>query len=104
MFTVLYKWRIKPHLEQQFVENWSARTAYLREKYDSLGSRLHRGSDGIWYGYAQWKSAEQREKVFDAESSEVSETSQKMREAIEESFPEIQLEVISDYLILPVKL
>jgi len=104
MFTVLYRWRIKPNLEQQFVENWSARTTYLREKYDSLGSRLHRGSDGIWYGYAQWKSAEQREKAFDAESSEVSETSQKMREAIEESFPEIQLEVISDYLILPVKL
>ena len=104
MFNVLYRWRIKPNLEQQFVENWSARTAYLREKYDSLGSRLHRGSDGIWYGYAQWKSAEQREKAFDAESSEVSETSQKMREAIKESFPEIQLEVISDYLILPVKL
>ncbi|MDQ3061562.1 MAG: antibiotic biosynthesis monooxygenase [Acidobacteriota bacterium] len=104
MFVVLYRWRIRPNLEQQFVENWSARTAYLREKYDSLGSRLHRGSDGIWYGYAQWKSAEQREKAFDAESSEVSETSQKMREAIEESFPEIQLEVISDYLILPVKL
>ncbi|MBA4183320.1 MAG: antibiotic biosynthesis monooxygenase [Acidobacteria bacterium] len=103
MFNVLYRWRIKPNLEQQFVENWSARTAYLREKYDSLGSRLHRGSDGIWYGYAQWKSAEQREQVFNAESNTVSETSQKMREAIEESLPEIQLEITSDYLISPEK-
>jgi hypothetical protein len=98
MFVVLYRWRIRVNLEQQFVENWSARTAYLREKYDSLGSRLHRGSDGIWYSYAQWKSAEQREQAFDAESSKVSETSQKMREAIEENFPEIQLEITSDYL------
>ncbi|MBA3786790.1 MAG: antibiotic biosynthesis monooxygenase [Acidobacteria bacterium] len=103
MFVVLYRWRIRPNLEQQFVENWSARTAYLREKYDSLGSRLHRGSDGIWYGYAQWKSAEQREQVFNAESNTVSETSQKMREAIEESLPEIQLEITSDYLISPEK-
>jgi len=98
MFVVLYRWRIRVNLEQQFVENWSARTAYLREKYDSLGSRLHRGSDGIWYSYAQWKTAEQREQAFDAESSKVSETSQKMREAIEENFPEIQLEITSDYL------
>ncbi len=75
----------------------------MREKYDSLGSRLHRGSDGIWYGYAQWKSAEQREQVFNAESNTVSETSQKMREAIEESLPEIQLEITSDYLISPEK-
>ncbi|MDQ3748369.1 MAG: antibiotic biosynthesis monooxygenase [Acidobacteriota bacterium] len=104
MFVVLYRWRVRPNLEQQFVENWSARTAYLREKYDSLGSRLHRGSDGIWYSYAQWKSAEQREQAFNAESNTVSKTSQKFQEAIEESFPEIQLEVISDYLILPKKL
>ncbi len=104
MFVVLYRWRIKPNLERQFVENWSARTAYLREKYDSLGSRLHRGNDGIWYSYAQWKSVEQREQAFDAESNTVSETSQKFQEAIEETFPEIQLEITSDYLITPEKL
>ena len=98
MFVVLYRWRVSPNLEKQFVENWSARTAYLREKYDSLGSRLHRANDGIWYSYAQWKSVEQREQAFNAESNTVSETSQKMREAIEESFPEIQLEITSDYL------
>ncbi len=103
MFVVLYRWRVRPNLEQQFVENWSARTAYLREKYDSLGSRLHCGSDGIWYSYAQWKSAEQRDRAFDAESNMVYETSQKFQEAIEETFPEVQLEITSDYLISPEK-
>jgi len=101
MFVVLYRWRIKPNLEQQFVENWSARTAYLREKYDTLGSRLHRGNDGIYYSYAQWESAEQREQAFRIESNKISEAQEKFREAIEESFPEIQLEIISDYIISP---
>ena len=104
MFIVLYRWRVSPNLEQQFVENWSARSAYLREKYDSLGSRLHRGNDGVWYSYAQWKSVEQREQTFAAESNTVSDTSQKFQEAIEETFPEIQLDVISDYLIAPEKI
>ena len=101
MFVVLYRWRLDPKLEQQFVENWSARTAYLQEKYDSLGSRLHRGNDGIYYSYAQWKSAEQREQAFKSESNNASESVEKMREAIEESFPEIELETVSDFLILP---
>ena len=99
MFVVLYRWRVKEKMERQFIESWSERTAYLLEKYDTLGSRLHRGDDGIWYSYAQWKSAEQREQVFDAESSKVSEAHRKMQETIEENFPEIQLEVTSDYLI-----
>ncbi len=101
MFVVLYRWRIYANLERQFVENWSARTAYLQEKYGSLGSRLHRGNDEIWYSYAQWKTAEQREKAFDSESNNVSESVEKMREAIKESFPEIELEVVSDYPVLP---
>lgn len=101
MFIVLYRWHVKPHLESQFVENWSLRTAYLREKYDTLGSRLHRGNDGIWYSYAQWKSAEQREKAFALEANNLSEASQKFQEAIEETFPETQLEIVSDLMILP---
>ena len=103
MFVILYRWRIKPNFEAQFVESWSARTAYLREKYDTLGSRLHRGNDGIWYSYAQWKSAEQRTQAFALESKTISEASQKFQEAIEEIFPEIQLEIVSDLIILPEK-
>jgi hypothetical protein len=104
MFVILYRWRIKPNLEQQFVKSWSERTVYLRKKYDSLGSRLHRGRDGIWYSYAQWKSAEQRERAFQAESGADSEAIEKMRESIEESFPEIELETIADYMISPGKI
>ena len=101
MFVVLYRWRIFPNLERQFIENWSARTVYLQKKYNSRGSRLHRGSDDIFYAYAQWKSAEQRRRAFEAESDKRSESVEKMREAIKENFPEIELEMVSDYLISP---
>ncbi len=100
MFVVLYRWRIKEGMERQFVETWSERTAYLLEKYGSLGSRLHRGNDGICYSYAQWKSEVQRKRAFKAELSNTSETRRKFQEAVDEEFPEVELEVISDYLIL----
>lgn len=97
MFAILYRWRIKPEKEAQFIDAWSKITAYYRENFDSLGSRLHRGGDGIFYAYAQWKSAEQREEAF-AGSPDL-EVRAKMREAVEESFPEVRLEILSDYLI-----
>lgn len=97
MFVILYRWRIKSEKEAQFIEAWSEVTAYYRENFDSLGSRLHRGDDGIFYAYAQWKSAEQREKAF--ENAVELEAGTKMREAIEERFPEVRLEILSDYLI-----
>lgn len=97
MFVILYRWRIKPGKETQFIEAWSKITAYYRENFDSLGSRLHRGDDGIFYAYAQWKSAEARENAFSGTPDVTVRT--KMREAIEESFPEVRLEILSDYLI-----
>jgi len=101
MCILLYRWRIKPQHDQQFIESWTERTVFYREHYNSLGSRLHRGSDGIWYGYAQWKSAEQRDSAFQAESGKVSALRPIFQAAIQEEFPEITLEIASDYLVLP---
>src|SRR5687768_14901002 len=97
MLVFLYRWRIKPEKEAQFIEAWSEITAYYRENFDSLGSRLHRGDDGVFYAYAQWKTAEQRANAF--QNSPKSEAGTKMREAIAESFPEVRLEILSDYLV-----
>jgi hypothetical protein len=99
MFIMLYRWRVKREKEAQFLEAWSEITRYYLENFDSLGSRLHRGDDGLFYGYAQWKSAEQREHAFAGGAQ--SEAGALMREAVEESFPEIQLETLADYLIFP---
>ena len=86
-------------MEQQFIDAWSEVTAHILENFDSLGSRLHKSSDGLFYGYAQWKSAEQRREAFRL-MPEI-EARRKMRESIEESLPELVLENLSDYLILP---
>jgi len=97
MLVFLYRWRINPEKEAQFIEAWSEITAYYRENFDSQGSRLHRGDDGIFYAYAQWESAEQRENAF--RNSPKSEAGERMREAIEESFGEVRLEILADYLV-----
>lgn len=96
MFTVLYKWRLKPDLEQQFIDAWSEITVWYRENAGSFGSRLHRGSDGLWYAYAQWPSDEHRRKAFELIPDHPQR--EKMKEAIEESFDEIRLEIASDHL------
>ena len=100
-FTVLYRWVLRAGMEEQFVAAWSRVTLALREEGGSLGSRLHRGPDGIWYGYAQWPSAVVRERAFDHPID--TEARRLMREAIEQDLPELVLESVSDYLVLPYK-
>jgi len=96
-FVVLYRWRLRTGMEDAFVAAWSRVSALLLAERGSLGSRLHRGSDGIWYSYAQWPSAQARERAFALPSVDA-EASNAMREAIEESFPEIVLACAADFL------
>lgn len=98
-FIVLYRFRLHPGLEPSFVEAWSRRTEQLRTDGGSLGSRLHRGSDGIWYAYAQWPDEATRQRAF-ARTLDPAATAQ-MRAATAESFPDIVLESVADYLVLP---
>lgn len=59
---VLYRWRLHPNMESSFIAAWSRVSDLLRAERGSLGSRLHRGSDGLWYSYAQWP-ARKRERT-----------------------------------------
>lgn len=97
-FAVLYRWRLHDGAEASFVEAWSRISELLLRERGSLGSRLHRGADGLWYSYAQWPSAEAREQAFAAGSVDP-EAGRRMREAIAESLPEIVLEPVSDFLV-----
>ena len=98
-FVVLYRWRLHPGLESSFVEAWSSITELLRDTGGSLGSRLHRGSDGIWYAYAQWASDEVRQRAFSLSVDPAA--SAQMRAAVAESYPELVLESVADFLVLP---
>ncbi|MFO1303567.1 MAG: antibiotic biosynthesis monooxygenase [Burkholderiales bacterium] len=99
-FVVLYRWRLRAGAESAFVEAWSRVTQRLRSERGSLGSRLHRGTDGLWYGYAQWPDAQARDRAFAAGPVDA-DAMQRMRESIEESLPEIVLESVADFLVLP---
>ena len=92
---VLYHWRLKPGCEDAFVSAWSDVTRELLAA-GSLGSRLHRSSDGDWYGYAQWPDAAVRAAAF--EKDVAPEASARMRAAIAESLPAVELAPIADYL------
>jgi quinol monooxygenase YgiN len=96
---VLYRWRLHAGQEASFTDAWSRITAQLRSEGGSLGSRLHRGSDGLWYGYAQWPSEAARQLAF-ARAIDPAASAQ-MRSAIAESLPEVLLDPVADYLVLP---
>ena len=86
-------------MEAQFIESWSEITVFYRENFGSLGSRLHRGGDNLFYAYTQWPSAADREKAFtDAPRLEAG---RKMKESIAETFDEIVLDVCGDFLFFP---
>jgi hypothetical protein len=96
---VLYRWRLHPGAEASFTEAWSRITASLRAQAGSLGSRLHRGSDGLWYGYAQWPDALTRQRAFAGALDPA--TIEQMRAAVAEALPEVLLESVADFLVLP---
>lgn len=96
-FFVLYRWRIHPDMEAVFAAAWAELSSILRQQHGSLGSRLHRGNDGLWYSYAQWSGQEAREMAF----SRIADAPAllQMRTAIAEALPEILLEPVADFLL-----
>ncbi len=96
-FCAIYRWRLHPGSEASFVQAWSRVTKLLRSERGSLGSRLHRGPDDIWYSYTQWPSAEAKAEGL-ARVSVDPEAWQQLRAAIAESLPELILEPVSDFL------
>lgn len=56
-WAVLYRFRVHPQREAEFVELWNEARADLRRRHGTGGSRPHLGDDGIWCAYALWPSA-----------------------------------------------
>ncbi|MEN3334618.1 MAG: hypothetical protein V7641_3983 [Blastocatellia bacterium] len=105
MFVVIYRWKIKQGMEEQFRAAWSKATQAIVLRYGALGSRLHQADDGSWLAYAQWPNRAQWEAMraglpADAEASAI------MRDCIDPSdefpTPLFCLTVTDDYL-KPVK-
>ena len=91
----LYRWRLRPGMESAFVDAWSDATRELLDA-GSLGSRLHQGDDGLWYGYAQWPDAARRDAAFAARSDASS--AARMRDCVIEALPPVVLAPVADFL------
>ena len=96
-FAVLYRWRVHPGAEDVFIQAWSRISELLLSERGSLGSRLHRGPEGIWYSYAQWPSSQARDDAFALDSVDPK-ASEQMAQAIAERLPEMILESVADFM------
>lgn len=97
-FAAIYRWRLHPGMEAQFIKAWTRISELYLQQHGSLGSRLHRGQDGIWYSYAQWPDEAARDKAF-SEGTLDKDAGQLMHGAIAESLPEIVLEPLVDLMV-----
>lgn len=97
MLAVIYRWRLKPSLEQQFVDGWTRVTKAIHLRCGSYGSRLHQAEDGTWVAYARWPDAATREAC---EHGDI-EASRMMREAVEQEFDDIVMTISVDLLQEP---
>jgi len=66
VFVAAYWWRVKPGKEEQFRQAWRRGTLLIRQRYGSLGSRLHREADGRFIGVAEWPDKLTWQRAFDA--------------------------------------
>lgn len=96
-FCAIYRWRLHAGAESRFVAAWSRITHLLRTERGSLGSRLHRGPDDIWYSYTQWPSAAAKAEGLSRPSVDP-EAWQQLGDAIAETLPELILEPVADFL------
>lgn len=56
MFAAIYLFEVKKRDEKTFVESWESLTKLIYEHCGSLGSRLHKESEGRYIAYAYWPS------------------------------------------------
>jgi hypothetical protein len=97
MFIALYRWKVKEGREKNFQEGWHRRTKEIYRNCGSFGSRLHHAEDSTWVAYAQWPD---RRTYDTAQSIDVIDTEARtmFRESIEESYPDIYMNVVDDLL------
>ena len=95
MFTVVYRWRVKPEKETDFCRVWRRRTEKIHAVSGSYGARLHRQPDGSYFSIALWPSRSLWESDIDLPDD--AEDARLLRESILETLPVIMGEVVDDF-------
>ena len=97
MFVAIYRWRLHPEREQDFIANWQRITA-LGRAAGSGGSSLFKDAQGCWVAIARWASREARERFFERLEGDDAEPGMRERAqlAIVERLPPMELESVLD--------
>lgn len=100
MFTVIYRWRVKPEMEEAFRNAWHRRTEKIHAIRGSFGSRLLREYDGTLCAIALWPS---QEAWHDTEPPlpDDGEDAATFREAILKTLPTLTMQTVDDLWRLP---
>jgi len=98
MFVAIYRWRLHPELEQDFIANWH-RITLLGVAAGSGGSSLFKDTEGCWVAIARWTSRAAREHFFQLMEGDDAEPGMRARAALAiiERLPPQELESVLDY-------
>lgn len=93
---VIYRYRVNPDKVEDFVSAWSRLAEVNREGYGTLGSRLHKGDDGVYYAYSRWPTRD----AFEASEDRPAQTAARalMASAIIERLPSLRMDITADFL------
>ncbi len=98
MFAVIYSFTVKENKDSEFVKGWKGLTELIYEFEGSLGSRLHKESEGKYIAYAQWPA----KSIWEKSGSKLPESAYGYRKMMKESCSHIQtiyeLEMVEDFV------
>lgn len=98
MFIVVYLFKIKPDLSNEFLKAWSELTSLIYKYENSLGSRIHMRDKENYVAYAQWPNSETFQNSGTNLPKESTEIRNRMRNTCYEIKVIDKMEVIEDKL------
>ncbi len=105
MFAVICRATLRPGSEENYQRSWQIIAQYFTKHRGALGSCLHKAEDGTWVAYSRWPDRKTRDASWGDHvdestlPSEIINAIQSIKDCIEESHPEICMEVVNDLLI-----
>jgi heme-degrading monooxygenase HmoA len=97
MFVAIYRWRIDPDGEHDFVANWH-RITRRGLVAGSGGSSLFRDAEGCWVAIARWESRQARDHFLQSLTSDEADAAlnERARAAVLQRFPDQELDGVLD--------
>jgi len=97
MFVAIYRWRIDPDGEHDFVANWH-RITRRGLVGGSGGSSLFRDAEGCWVAIARWESRQARDRFLESLTGDEADAalSERARAAVLHRYPDQELDGVLD--------